>query len=133
MIVDTSALLAVFFQEPEAEVFARAIAGAEVSRMSAANLLEAGIVADSQTDPRTGRQLGALVANFRLRIEPVNEEQVRIARQAYLDFGRGNHPAALNFGDCFAYALAKTIGDPLLLKGDAFARTDILPYRSPGS
>jgi ribonuclease VapC len=63
----------------------------------------------------------------------VTEEQVRIARQAYLDFGRGNHPAALNFGDCFAYALAKTIGDPLLLKGDAFARTDILPYRSPGS
>ena len=125
MIVDTSALLAVFFEEPEAEDFAQAIAGAEVPRMSAANLLEAGIVADNQTDPRTGRQLDALVANFRLRIEPVTEEQVLIARQAYLDFGRGNHPAGLNFGDCFAYALAKAAGAPLLFKGDDFARTDI--------
>ena len=97
MIVDTSALLAVFFEEPEAEDFAQAIAGAEVPRMSAANLLEAGIVADNQTDPRTGRQLDALVANFRLRIEPVTEEQVLIARQAYLDFGRGNRPRRAQF------------------------------------
>jgi ribonuclease VapC len=130
MIVDTSALLAVFFEAPEAEDFARAIAGAEVSRMSAANLLEAGIVADSQTDPRTGRQLDALVANFRLRIKAVTEDQVRIARQAYLDFGRGNHPAGLNFGDCFAYALAKATGEPLLFKGDDFERTDVRAYRS---
>ena len=133
MIVDTSALLAVLFAEPEAEDFARAIAGAEVSRMSAANLLEAGIVADGQADRRTGRQLDALVANFRLRIAPVTEDQVRIARQAYLDFGRGNHPAGLNFGDCFAYALAKATGEPLLFKGDDFARTDIRPYRSATS
>ena len=130
MIVDTSALLAIFFGEPEAEDFARAIAGAEVSRMSAANLLEAGIVADNQTNPRTGRQLDALVANFQLHIAPVTEEQVRIARQAYVDFGRGNHPAGLNFGDCFAYALAKATGEPLLFKGDDFAQTDIRPYRS---
>jgi ribonuclease VapC len=130
MIVDTSALLAIFFGEPEAEDFARAIAGAEVSRMSAANLLEAGIVADNQTDPRTGRQLDALVANFQLHIAAVTEEQVRIARQAYVDFGRGNHPAGLNFGDCFAYALAKATGEPLLFKGDDFAQTDIRPYRS---
>ena len=100
--------------------------------MSAANLLEAGIVADCQTDARTGRQLDALVANFHLRIEPVTEEQVRIARQAYLDFGRGNHPAKLNFGDCFAYALAKSSGEPLLFKGDDFEQTDIEAYRSPG-
>ena len=133
MIVDTSALLAVLFAEPEAEDFARAIAGAEVSRMSAANLLEAGIVAGGQADRRTGRQLDALVANFRLRIAPVTEDQVRIARQAYLDFGRGNHPAGLNFGDCFAYALAKATGEPLLFKGDDFARTDIRPYRSATS
>jgi ribonuclease VapC len=133
MIVDTSALLAVLFAEPEAEDFARAIAGAEVSRMSAANLLEAGIVADNQADLRTGRQLDALVANFRLRIEPVTEAQVRIARRAYLNFGRGNHPAGLNFGDCFAYALAKASGEPLLFKGDDFGRTDIRAYRPPGS
>jgi ribonuclease VapC len=133
MIVDTSALLAVFFEEPEAESLARAIAGAEVSRISAANLLEAGIVADSQTDARTGRQLDALVANFHLRIEPVAEAQVRIARQAYLDFGRGNHPAKLNFGDCFAYALAKATGEPLLFKGNDFAQTDVLAHGSSGS
>lgn len=125
MVVDTSALLALLFGEPEAEAFARAIARAEVSRMSAANLLEAGIVADCQTDARTGRQLDALVADLRLRIEPVTEEQVGIARQAYLDFGRGNHPAKLNFGDCFAYALARTTGEPLLFKGDDFGQTDI--------
>jgi ribonuclease VapC len=128
MIVDTSALLAVFFEEPEAEDFARAIARAEVSKISAANLLEAGIVADNQTDPWTGRQLDALVANFHLRIEPVTEEQVRFARQAYVDFGRGNHPAKLNFGDCFAYALAKATGEPLLFKGDDFRHTDIKAY-----
>ena len=133
MIVDTSALLAVLFDEPEAEDFARAIARAEVSRMSAANLLEAGIVADCQTDPRTGRQLDALVANFHLSIEPVTEDQVRIARQAYLDYGRGNHPAKLNFGDCFAYALAKATGEPLLFKGDDFEQTDIKAYRSAGN
>ena len=133
MIVDTSALLAVFFNEPEAEEFARAIAGAEASRMSVANLLEASIIADSQTDPRTGRQLDALVANFRLLIEPVTEEQVRLARQAYFDFGRGNHPAGLDFGDCFAYALAKATGEPLLFKGDDFKQTDIQGYRSLGS
>jgi ribonuclease VapC len=130
MIVDTSALLAIFFEEPEAEAFARAIAGAEVSKMSAANLLEAGIVADNQTDARTGRHLEVLVANFRLRIEPVTEEQVRIARQAYVDYGRGNHPAGLNFGDCFAYAPAKTTGEPLLFKGEDFGRTDVSSCRS---
>jgi ribonuclease VapC len=132
MVVDTSALLAVLFDEPEAEGFARAIARAEVSRMSAANLLEAGIVADCQTDPRTGRQLDALVANFHLRIEPVTEEQVGIARQAYLDYGRGNHPAKLNFGDCFAYALTKATAEPLLFKGNDFEQTDIKAYRVPG-
>lgn len=131
MVVDTSALLAVLFDEPEAEVFARAIAGAEVSRISTANLLEAGIVADCQTDARTGRQLDALVADLGLRIEPVTEEQVGIARQAYLDFGRGNHPAKLNFGDCFAYALAKASGEPLLFKGDDFGQTDIDVPRFP--
>jgi ribonuclease VapC len=131
MIVDTSALLAVFFDEPEAEDFARAIARAEVSKMSAANLLEAAIVADSQSDPRAGRQVDALVANFRLRIEPVTEEQVRIAHQAYLDFGRGNHPAGLNFGDCFAYALAKATGEPLLFKGDDFGHTDVQAAVAP--
>ena len=74
-----------------------------------------------------------MVANFRLRIEPVTEQQVRIARQAYLDFGRGNHPAGLDFGDCFAHALAKATGEPLLFKGDDFEQTDVNAYRPAGS
>ena len=83
--------------------------------------------------PRAGRQLDRFVEQARIEIEPVTEEQVRIARQAYVDFGRGNHPAGLNFGDCFAYALAKATGEPLLFKGEDFARTDIRPYRSPST
>ena len=133
MVLDTSAVLAMLFVEPEAEAFARAVARAEYRRISAANLLEAGIVADHQADARAGRQLDALVARIELSTEPVTAEHVRIARQAYLDFGKGNHPAGLNFGDCFAYALAKATGEPLLFKGDDFGRTDIRPYPSVGS
>jgi ribonuclease VapC len=131
MVLDTSAVLAMLFVEPEAEAFARAVARAEHRRISAANLLEAGIVADHQADARAGRQLDALVARIELSTEPVTAEHVRIARQAYLDFGKGNHPAGLNFGDCFAYALAKATGEPLLFKGDDFERTDIQAAVTP--
>jgi ribonuclease VapC len=131
MVLDTSAVLAMLFVEPEAEAFARAVARAEYRRISAANLLEAGIVADHQADARAGRQLDALVARIELSTEPVTAEHVRIARQAYLDFGKGNHPAGLNFGDCFAYALAKATGEPLLFKGDDFQRTDIQAAVTP--
>jgi ribonuclease VapC len=82
--------------------------------------------------PRLGASW-TVVEQARIEIEPITEEQVRIARQAYVDYGRGNHPAGLNFGDCFAYALAKAAGEPLLSKGEDFARTDIRPYRSAGS
>jgi ribonuclease VapC len=131
MVLDTSAVIAMLFVEPEAEAFARAVARAEYRRISAANLLEAGIVADHQADARAGRQLDALVARIELSTEPVTAEHVRIARQAYLDFGKGNHPAGLNFGDCFAYALAKATGEPLLFKGDDFQRTDIQAAVTP--
>jgi ribonuclease VapC len=132
MVLDTSAVLAMLFVEPEAEAFARAVARAESRRISAANLLEAGIVADHQADARAGRQLDALVARIELSTEPVTAEHVRIARQAYLDFGKGNHPVGLNFGDCFAYALAKATGEPLLFKGDDFRRTDVQAAVTPG-
>jgi ribonuclease VapC len=131
MVLDTSAVLAMLFVEPEAEAFARAVARAEYRRISAANLLETGIVADHQADARAGRQLDALIARIELSTEPVTAEHVRIARQAYLDFGKGNHPAGLNFGDCFAYALAKATGEPLLFKGDDFERTDIQAAVTP--
>lgn len=126
MIVDTSALLAVLFIENDADRYARALAAPEARRISAANLLEAGIVVDSQAGLEAGRLLDALVHRVQLEVEPVTPEQIGIARQAYLDFGKGNHPAGLNFGDCFAYALSKHMGEPLLFKGNDFSQTDVL-------
>ena len=125
MIVDTSAVLAILFREADAERFAEAIAGADSARMSAASFLETGINIDSQAGPGAGRQLDIFVQRAGIHIESVTLEQVQMARQAYLDFGKGNHRAGLNFGDCFAYALAKLVGEPLLFKGDDFSRTDI--------
>jgi ribonuclease VapC len=131
MVIDSSALVAILFGEPEAGGFVDAIAGAEPRLMSAANLLEAAIVVDNQLGPAAGRQLDRFVEQARIEIAPVTERQVRTAQQAYLDYGRGNHPAKLNFGDCFAYALAKATREPLLFKGDDFEQTDIKAYRSP--
>ena len=102
------------------------IAAADRPRISAANLLEAATVVDGPRDPIASRRFDDLVSELGLGVEPVTPEQVVIARAAYRDFGRGSgHPAALNFGDCFAYALAKTTGEPLLFKGDDFGHTDI--------
>lgn len=102
MIVDSSALLAVLRKEPEAARFTRAILRDSVRLISAANFLEAGIVIDNQAGLSAGRRLDAFVGRAAIAIEPVTEEQVRIARQAYVDFSRGNHRAKLIFGHCFA-------------------------------
>jgi ribonuclease VapC len=126
MIIDTSALIAILRDEPEAMTFARAIEAASHRRISAANFVESAIVIDGSRDPIASRRFDDLVREARLVVEPVTEAQARIAREAYRDFGRGSgHPARLNFGDCFAYALARATGEPLLFKGDDFARTDI--------
>lgn len=126
MIVDTSALVAILLDEPEAPACARAIEEAGVCRISAANLLEAGIVIDTIGDPIARRRFDQLIREADVRVELVTAEQAAIGRQAYRDFGRGSgHPAQLNFGDCFAYALAQAIGEPLLFKGDDFGHTDI--------
>ncbi len=127
MIVDTSALLAILFNESDAETYARAIAQADVPRISAANFVEAAIVIEAQTKNSSSSQLDAFMRRAGIAIEPVTEEQAHVARQAYTDFGKGRHSAALNFGDCFAYALAKVTGDPLLFKGKDFSQTDITP------
>lgn len=125
MIVDTSALIAVLKDEPEAEVLANALADARRSGMSAASYLEAGIVVDRSGDPSLSRELDRLIERVGVGIEPVTETQARIARVAYRDFGKGSgHRARLNFGDCFAYALAIDVGEPLLCKGDDFVHTD---------
>ena len=125
MIVDTSAVLAILFQEEDAANYSRAIGDAELCRMSAANFVEAAIVIERQLRSGGGSQFDAFCRTARIIIEPVTEEQALVARQAYIDFGKGRHPAGLNFGDCFAYALAKVVGEPLLFKGKDFRRTDI--------
>ena len=126
MIVDASALIALLRGEEDAPRFARALASrAEAKRLSAANFLEAAIVIDGSRDPIASRRLDELIAKAGIEIEPVTAEQAEIARAAYRDFGKGGRPAGLNFGDCFAYALAKATGEPLLFEGADFARTDV--------
>lgn len=125
MIVDTSAVLAILFNEVEADRFAQRIAAAETCRISAVNFAEAAIVVDLQTNATGSRQFDHFVRRSGLVIEAVTEEQAHLARQAYFDFGKGRHPAGLNLGECFAYALAKVTGEPLLFKGEDFSQTDL--------
>ncbi len=125
MIVDTSALLAVLFAEPDARRYAQAIAEALDCRMSVANLLEATLVIEGRAGIAGGHELDLFVERARIELIPVTVEQVQAARQVWRRFGKGNHPAALNFGDCFAYALAEVSQEPLLWKGDDFALTDV--------
>jgi ribonuclease VapC len=128
VIVDTSALIAILQNEPEAAAFATIADAAPECRISAANYLEAAIIIDGRRDPVASRRLDDLLAELRMFIEPVTKEHAHIARQAFRDYGRGSgHPARLNFGDCFAYALARATGEPLLFKGDDFRHTDIAP------
>jgi len=125
VILDTSALVAILYGEPEAETFIDLINEAD-AYLSAASYVEAGAVIDRAGDPVASRELDDLLAVGEVRIEPVTEDQARIARQAYRDFGKGSgHPAQLNFGDCFSYALAKTADEALLYKGTDFNHTDI--------
>lgn len=126
MIIDTSALIAILRDEPEAESCARAIEEAADRRLSAVNFVEAAAVMDGTRDPVISRRFDDLIREAGISLEPVTERQARIAREAYRDFGKGSgHPGKLNFGDCFAYALAKDRGEPLLFKGDDFGHTDI--------
>lgn len=131
MVVDTSALLVILFQEPEGERVARALVAADRRLISAATWLETGIVVLARYGDDGARDLDLLAAKLRFEVAPVTEQQAEIARRAYRQFGRGRgHPAGLNYGDCFAYALAKATGQPLLFKGDDFAHTDLAaaPY-----
>jgi ribonuclease VapC len=125
MILDTSALAAILFGEPEAALYTQLIHGADRCLLSAANFVELSIVIESQIGPDAGRQCDVFLQRAGIIIEPCTVEQAHLARQAFLDFGKGRHAAGLNFGDCFAYALAKVTGEPLLFKGDDFKKTDI--------
>lgn len=125
MVVDASAVIAIAQEEPEARSFAEAVARAPIARISVGNLIEAAIVIDQRGSRRSRFLFDGLPVLVGLRIESVTEQHYHLARDAYRRFGKGNHPAGLNFGDCFAYALAMATGEPLLFKGDDFARTDI--------
>jgi ribonuclease VapC len=125
MILDTSALIAILYGEPEAEAFARRIHEAETCRMSVATWVELALVVESQLGPEGMRQAEVFLRRAGIVIEPLTVEQGELARQGFLDFGKGRHKAGLNYGDCFAYALAKAAGEPLLFKGNDFVHTDI--------
>jgi ribonuclease VapC len=130
MIIDTSALVAVLEQEPEAERIARSLASTSERMLSAANLVEVGIVMQARHGDDGARDLDLLLAKLRVDTIAVTATQADIARKAFRRYGRGRHAANLNFGDCFAYALAKDKSVPLLFKGDDFGWTDavVAPY-----
>jgi ribonuclease VapC len=125
MVIDTSALLAIFLAEPERKPFLESILQAETRMISAANLLETGIVLEARRGEAAGREFDLFVVRANLQVASVDGEQAEIARSAWRKYGKGRHPAALNFGDCLAYALARALGEPLLAKGSDFALTDI--------
>lgn len=125
MIVDTSALLAIPQDEPERRRFNEAIEMADARRLSAATFVEASIVVEARFGAEGQRALGRLIEISGMEIVPVDVEQARAAREAYVRFGKGRHAAGLDFGDCFSYALASVLREPLLFKGDDFERTDV--------
>lgn len=128
MIVDSSAIVAILNREPEGPAFIRTLDGSPTrSSISAANYLETAMVVDARGDPELSAEIDALLADLDVEIVPVWPEHARLAREAHRRFGRGSGSGAkLNFGDCFAYALARATGEPLLFKGDDFGKTDIL-------
>jgi ribonuclease VapC len=125
MIVDTSAVLAILLAEPEAQRIADAIANSPVCRFPATCFLEATIALLGRNGEEGLRDLDLFLAHSRMDIAPFTERQARLAREAFRRYGKGRHPAKLNFGDCMSYALAKETGEDLLFKGTDFARTDI--------
>jgi len=126
VIVDTSAIVAVTPGEPDADRCMNVMRRASERRISAGNLLEAYMVIDGVENPVLSQKLDAILTSLRLVIEPVTLEQIQIARQAFRRYGKGSgHPARLNYGDCFAYSLARFLNEPLLFIGNDFAHTDI--------
>jgi len=126
MIVDTSAVIAILRDEPDADSFAEAIENARIRRISAVNFVEAAAVIEGSRNPIANRKFDEFLRDAGLKVEPVSLEQAQIARKAYRDFGKSTgHPAKLNFGDCFAYALAKAMNEPILFKGQDFKHTDL--------
>ena len=131
MILDSSALVAILFKEPEAKRLAATIRDTDTTAIAAPTLLETAIVAEGRTLPGMAEKLDALMGAIRPEIVPFTAEHASLARDAWRRFGKGRHKAGLNLGDCFSYALAKERGQPLLFKGEDFAATDIEPAIKP--
>jgi len=131
MIIDTSAIFAILFNEPDAEYFEAALAADSTCSMSAASLLETAIVVEARLGEAGGRELDLLVHATQITVVPFTAAQAEVARIGYRTYGKGRHPAGLNYGDCFAYALAKTSGEPLLCKGNDFPQTDLTLWTLP--
>ena len=127
MIVDSSAVCAILLNEPDARRFQDATATADVLRMSAANLFETAMVLEGRFGSPAGERLDQFMDEMEIKIVPVTAEHVTAARRAWRRFGKGNHPAALNLGDCLAYALSEMTREPLLFKGEDFTQTDVQP------
>jgi ribonuclease VapC len=125
VVIDTSAIVAILGMEAEAARFAAAIEADPNRLISAATVVEAGVVIESRYGPAGGRELDLLISKAGLSIEPVTSEQADAARGAWRRFGKGRHSAGLNLGDCFSYALARITGEPVLFKGNDFDQTDI--------
>ena len=125
MIIDSSAICAILLEEPEGPRFENILADADILRMSAFNLFETAIVIERRAGPVGSDRLDALIEELSIEIVPLTTEQITVARRAWRRFGKGNSRAALNLGDCLAYALCEMTGEPLLFKGEDFTHTDI--------
>lgn len=131
MVIDTSALIAILLGEPEEVAFAELMAEVPVLLLSAASYLEAAMVIDRRGNGAHPARLDEVLADLEIRVEAVTAEQARVARRAFRENGKGVHPAGLNFGDCFSYALAKVRNEKLLFKGNDFSKTDLEPAVTP--
>ncbi len=128
MVIDTSALIAILQDEPERRILNEAIEAAESCAMSTGSFLETSMVIESRYGPDGTRDLDLFISKARITLASVDADQAYVARDAFRRYGKGRHPAGLNFGDCFAYALAKMLDEPLLFKGNDFVLTDIAVY-----
>ena len=132
MVIDTSVLVALLFGEEDAERFAAAIESDPMRLISGASVLETSLVIESELGDEGGRELDLLMLRAGIEIVAFTEDQLAVARHAYRSYGRGRHPAGLNYGDCFSYALSRTTGEPLLFKGTDFSQTDVVPCPESG-
>jgi ribonuclease VapC len=130
VVIDTSAILAIFLAEPERKQFLELILQSGRRLISAASVLETGMVLESKRGESAGREFDLFLVRTNLEVIAVDAEQIEIARSAWRNFGKGRHPAALNFGDCFTYSLSKWSGEPVLAKGNDFAKTDLALCRA---